>query len=96
MAHIREQAPRFACRIGLRRQAPGEHDLRVLEFRKLPLELVRRPEVISFENGNILPTRHSESQVVPVSKTRDPSVALSDIAYACVREVADYFSRSVS
>ena len=76
LAEFRVEAPGFPCRIGLRRQAPREHDLGVLEFGELPLELVLRPEVISLENGDILPTRHSECQVVRVPQTRDPTVAL--------------------
>jgi hypothetical protein len=96
LAQFRVEAPGFPSRIGLRRQAPREHDLRVLELRELPLELVLWPEVISFENGDILSTRHLECPVVGAPQTRDPKVALRDIANSCVRELIDDLSCSVS
>ena len=43
-------------------------------------EQIAEPEIISFENGDILPTRHSECQVLCVPQTRHPTVVLCDIA----------------
>ena len=61
----------------------------------MPLELVRRPEVIAFENGDNRPARHAERLVVGVRQTRDPPMGSSDEADSWIRELLDDLGRSI-